>query len=423
MSTSAVSKVAPSQINEILEQAKKKAFEETANEPEPKLTGEVKWPVTAEIGRGLENAVTNETKVGYVNGAKGWLNYRGYDVFNLSLYSTFEETSYALLFGAMPTVNQLADFKKKLAANRSIPSKIISIMKQYPILDTHPMISLSIGVSLLSTFDKTTETLTVEAETEVAIKLIAQMATLAAAVARIRAGKEPIEPDPSLSHAANFIYMLNGERPDKGAERVMDICLILHADHGMNASTFATMVTNSTLSDMYSSIVTGIGTLKGPLHGGANEQVVYQLEEIGSLENVEPWYRKAREAKKKVMGFGHRVYKSYDPRARILGPLVDVFTSDPEIKRLYDIANKLNNLVCAELGKEKKIFPNVDFYSGLVYKAMGIEIPMFSVIFAVSRISGWGGRVLEYLKDNRLFRPRAVYTGPMLAEYVPIEKR
>ncbi len=418
-----MSVLAPTQIDDILAQVKKKAFEETANEPEPKLTGEVKWPVTAEIGRGLENAVTNETKVGYVNGAKGWLNYRGYDVFNLSQFSTFEETSYALLFGAMPTAQQLKEFNEKLAANRKIPAKIIEIMKMYPITETHPMISLSIGVSLLSTFDRTTETLTVEAETEVAIKLIAQMATLAAAVARIRSGKEPIEPDKDLSHAANFLYMLNGKKPDKGAERVMDICLVLHADHGMNASTFATMVTNSTLSDMYSSIVTGIGTLKGPLHGGANEQVVYQLEEIGNLDNVEPWYRASREAKKKVMGFGHRVYKSYDPRARILGPLVDIFTADPEIKRLYDIANKLNELVCAELGKEKKIFPNVDFYSGLVYKAMGIEIPMFSVIFAVSRISGWGGRVLEYLKDNRLFRPRAVYTGPMLAEYVPIEKR
>ncbi|MEI7542991.1 MAG: citrate synthase/methylcitrate synthase [bacterium] len=418
-----MSVVVGTRIDEILEIAKKKAFEETANEPEPKLTGEVKWPVSAEIGRGLENAVTNETKVGYVNGAKGWLNYRGIDIFNLSINSTFEETSYALLFGAMPTISQLEDFSQKLAANRSINPKIIEIMKQYPILDTHPMISLSIGVSLLSTFDKTTETLTVEAETEVAIKLIAQMATVAAAVARIRAGEEPIEPDSSLSHAANFLYMLNGKTPDKNAARVMDICLVLHADHGMNASTFAAMVCNSTRSDMYSSIVAGIGTLKGPLHGGANEQVLYQLEEIGTLENVEDWYKKAREEKRKVMGFGHRVYKSYDPRARILEPLVEVFTADDEISKLYKIANKLNVLVCEDLGKDKKIFPNVDFYSGLVYKAMGIEVQMFSVIFAVARISGWGGRVIEYLKDNRLFRPRAVYTGPMLAEYVPIEKR
>ncbi len=418
-----MSAITTAQINEILEKVKKKAFEETANEPEPKLTGGVKWPVPAEIGKGLENAISNETKVGYVNGAKGWLNYRGYDVFNLALYSSFEETSYVLIFGAMPNAKQLADFKKKLAANRGIPKKVFEIMKQYPIKDTHPMISLSIGVALLSTFDKTTETLTVEAETEIAIKLISQMATIAAAVARIRAGKEPVDPDTSLGHAANFLYMLNGKKPDEVAERIMDICLILHADHGMNASTFASMVTNSTMSDMYSSIVTGIGTLKGPLHGGANEQVVYQLAEIGSLENVEAWFKKARETKKKVMGFGHRVYKSYDPRARILGPLVEGFADDPEIKKLYEIANKLDKMVCAELGKEKKIFPNVDFYSGLVYKAMRIEIPMFCVIFAVSRISGWGGRVLEYLKDNRIFRPRAVYTGPMLVEYVPIEKR
>jgi len=415
--------VAPSQINEILDKARIKAFEETKNEPEPKVTGELKWPVTCEINSGLEGAITNETKVGYVNGAKGWLNYRGYDVFSLAEYSNFEETCYLLIYGRMPNSGELAVFSHKMASYRRIPQGVIDVLKKLPLQDTHPMTALETGISILGMFDGNAETTTVDAEREIGIKLIAQFATVAGAVAMIRQGKEPIVPDEKISHAAHFMYVMTGKKPDANAERVMDICLILHADHGMNASTFAAMVTNSTLSDFYSSVVAGIGCLKGPLHGGANEQVLYQFQEIGSEDKVDEWYKKARETKRKVMGFGHRVYKSYDPRARVLGPLVQIFTGDPEIKRLYAVAEKLDALVCASLGKEKGVFPNVDFYSGLVYRAMGIEIPMFSVIFAVARIPGWVARITEYLKDNRLFRPRDVYTGPMLVDYVPIDKR
>jgi len=204
----------------------------------------------------------------------------------------------------------------------------------------------------------------------------------------------------------------------------MDIALILHADHGMNASTFTTMVVNSSLSDMYSSVVAGIASLKGPLHGGANERVLYDLEEIGNAANVKTWFEKVRETKRKVMGFGHRVYKAYDPRARIFGPIARLMAEkNPAIRGLYETAAELEKVVCGELGAEKKIFPNVDFYSGLIYKALGVETAMFTPIFAVSRIAGWTARALEYLADNRLFRPRAVYIGPIKAEYVPIEKR
>jgi len=204
----------------------------------------------------------------------------------------------------------------------------------------------------------------------------------------------------------------------------MDVALILHADHGMNASTFTTMVINSSLSDMYSSVVGGIGSLKGPLHGGANERVLYDLLEIGSPDKVESWFHKARETKRKIMGFGHRVYKAYDPRARILGPLAKVIADhNPEIKPLYEVAARLDDLVCSELGKEKKVFPNVDFYSGLVYRGLGIDTPMFTPIFAVSRVAGWTARALEYLATNRIFRPRAVYTGPIRLEFVPIDQR
>jgi citrate synthase len=217
--------------------------------------------------------------------------------------------------------------------------------------------------------------------------------------------------------------MMTGSKPDPIIEKAMDISLILHADHGMNASTFTTMVVNSSLADMYGSVVAGISSLKGPLHGGANEKVLYDLEEIGSVSNAEPWFKKAMETKRKVMGFGHRVYKAYDPRARIFGPLAGVLCErNPEVKKLYDVAVKLDGLVCSQLG-EKKIFPNVDFYSGLIYRAMGIETAMFTPIFAVSRVAGWTARALEYLQDNRIFRPRAVYVGPISVPYTSIESR
>jgi citrate synthase len=304
-----------------------------------------------------------------------------------------------------------------------VPDQVIDTLRLLP-RDTHPMAALRTGVSVLGCLDPGADETSVEAEMEISIKLIAQLATIAGAVAMIRKGKDPVAPDPELGHSANYLYMSTGEKPDELAARIMDVALILHIDHGMNASTFTTMVVNSSLSDMYSSVVAGIGSLKGPLHGGANERVMYDLSDIGSPENVEPWYRKAREAKRLIMGFGHRVYKAYDPRARILKPLSALMAEkDAEMDKLYRIAIKLDDLVCAELGKEKGIFPNVDFYSGIVYTGLGFETAMFTPIFAVSRVAGWCARALEYLADNRIFRPRAAYVGPMTAEYVPIDQR
>jgi len=412
------------EVNKLIREAAEKAARETDAEPEPQLVGEVTWPVEVKIGRGLEGALACTTKVGYVNGSKGWLIYRGYNIFDLAEYSSFEETSYLLLYGKLPTKQELDEFNKKLVANRAVDKAVIDVLKMIPTAKTHPMSALRTAVSVLGTLDEKAEETTVEAEREVAIKLIAKMATIAAAIARIRQGKEPVEPDSSLSHAGNFLYMMTGEKPDATYERIMDVALILHADHGMNASTFTTMVVNSSLSDMYSSVVGGICSLKGPLHGGANERVLYDLEEIGDPSNVEAWFKKARETKRKVMGFGHRVYKAYDPRARILGPLAKLLSEkDPANKKLYETAVKLDAIVCKELGVEKKVFPNVDFYSGIVYRSMGIETAMFTPIFAVSRVAGWTARALEYLAENRIFRPRAVYTGPVKADYVPIDKR
>ena len=257
-------------------------------------------------------------------------------------------------------------------------------------------------------------------------QLISSLATIAAAVARLRKGSLPIAPDPTLSHAANFIYMLTGRRPDPVEERVMDIALILHADHGMNASTFASMVVASTLSDIYMAVGAGIAALNGPLHGGANEKVIHMLKDIGGPSKVKSWYKKALSKKEKIMGFGHRVYKAYDPRARVLGPLAKYLVearADKASQDLFKTAQELEKEIVPTLGATKKIFPNVDFYSGIVYSCLGISSENFTPIFAASRVSGWTARVMEYLENNRIFRPRAMYTGPFNRKYTSIDKR
>ena len=259
---------------------------------------------------------------------------------------------------------------------------------------------------------------------EACYHLIAGVSTLTAAIYRIRRGLMPIEPDPKLSHAANLLYLMTGRRPSPLEERIMDVALILHADHGMNASTFAALVVASTLSDTYFSVGSGIAALNGPLHGGANEQVVRTLKKIGEVENVKPWVAKMRASKRRIMGFGHRVYKAYDPRARILGPLVEYLAQNkPHVQKLYRIARALEKEVLASFGMAKKIFPNVDFYSGLAYCCLDIPEYMFTPLFAASRVAGWTARVLEYMHNNRIFRPRAIYTGEFNRKVTPIEER
>ncbi len=256
------------------------------------------------------------------------------------------------------------------------------------------------------------------------IHLISGLATITAAIERVRGHRLPIEPDPTLGHAANFLYMMTGERPTPEQERIMDIALILHADHGMNASTFASMVVASTLSDLYYSIGAGIAALSGPLHGGANEAVLMMLEGIGHPDNVDEWFERTMRRKEKIMGMGHRVYKTYDPRARILGPLAShVAKHNKDAALLLRTARTLEKRVVETLGKEKAIFPNVDFYSGIVYKALGIHRDMFTPVFAVSRVAGWTARVNEYMKKNRIFRPRALYVGEPSRQYEPLRNR
>lgn len=410
-------------IQEIILAAAAKARAETSDEPEAAFTGTPEFPIECKVGRGLEGAVAATTKVGYVNGQRGWLVYRGIDIFDLAAYSSYEETTYLLLFGGLPTKSQLAEFKQQLVANRELPPYIYEVLRKMPIRETHPMSALRTAVSLLGNFEAKSEDTSVANETRISIQLIAQLPTIVGAIARMRQGKDPLPPSPELGHAANLVRQMVGGEPSELIDRLMDVALILHADHGMNASTFTTMVVNSSLSDMHGSVVAGIASLKGPLHGGANERVLYDLEEIGTVDNVEPWFAKARETKRKVMGFGHRVYKAYDPRARILGPLAELLVEHrPEEERLYRVATKLEQVVCGELG-DKQIFPNVDFYAGFAYRAMGVETQMMTPIFAVSRVAGWTARALEYLQDNRIYRPRAAYTGPIHVDYQPIDKR
>ena len=460
------------EVTEIILAARDKARKEVENTPEPELTQPISWPVHCTVGPGLEGAIACETNIGYVNGTRGWLIYRGYDIFDLCAHSTYEEVSYLLVHGDLPTRQQLEQFAAKLRDYRHLP-KTKRILMGFPVEDMNAMAALRIGTNMMrqefTYVDREAGRPALEraiaadedsipmetpprgeqhavyefrrppqrrkrprsgaelgpAESlEAAYHLIAGVASLAGAVNRIRTNHLPLEPDPQLSHAANLIYMMTGRRPTPVEERIMDVCLILHADHGMNASTFAALVVASTLSDIYFAVGSGIAALSGPLHGGANEQVLYTLREIGNAENVRAWYAQARAQKRKIMGFGHRVYRAYDPRARVLGPLAErLAQGNSEHNALLKTAKALENEVVATLGKEKGIFPNVDFYSGLVYSCLGIPPAMFTTIFAVSRVAGWTARILEYLKNNRIFRPRAMYVGPFDRQYAPINDR
>ncbi len=461
------------EITELILDAAAKARREVSTEPEPELTKPIKWPVNCTVGPGLEGAIACETRVGYVNGTKGWLIYRGYDIFQLCAHSTYEEVAYLLLEGALPTASQLATFKRRLATGWLMP-QTQRLMMGFPIERMNAMSALRLGTNLMrqeftyldleaarpdvdsaisadedsipmetqprgekhAVYEfpgrrsrrrrpkRVSSTLMPAVEIESCCRLISGLASLAGAVARVRSGHLPIEADPSLSHAANLIYTMTGRRPSAREERVMDVALILHADHGINASTFASLVVASTLADMYLAVGAGIAALTGPLHGGANEQVVRTLRKIGDPANVPAWFDKALQQKRKIMGFGHRVYKAYDPRARVLGPLVGhLARSNEEARPMYEVAQALEKCVAATLGREKRIFPNVDFYSGLVYMCLGIPEDMFTPIFAVSRVAGWTARVLEYLERNRIFRPRAMYVGAFDKQYVPVDER
>jgi citrate synthase len=353
-----------------------------------------------------------------VNGKTGQLIYRGYDIHDLVANTTFEEVIYLLWHEDLPTQAQLVELEKQLRANRKLPSQVVDFLKSVP-PKAPPMDMLRTAVSLLGLYDPDGRDNSLEASRRKAMRLTAQIATIVATFHRIREKKEIVPPDPSLNHAANLLYMMRGEKPDDYMAKTMDVALILHADHEFNASTFAARVTIATLSDMYDAIVSAIGTLSGPLHGGANEQVMLMLREIGSEDKAEQWIKDALARKARIMGFGHRVYKTDDPRAVELKGMSRELGERTGQPQWFRMSERVQSVVHADKG----LFPNVDFYSASTYYVMDIPIDLYTPIFAASRISGWSAHVLEQLENNRLIRPRSDYVGPRDKKVVPIDRR
>ena len=375
---------------------------------------------TTHAPKGLEGVVATTSRICYIDGDRGVLAYRGIDIHELADHSNFEETCHLLWFGKLPARSELKKLRERLAAERHLHPSILTLLGNAP-RTALPMDVLRTAVSALSFYDPDDKKNDHDANVAKAIRLTSQIAMMVAAYDRMRKGKPVVEPDGSLSHAANFLLLLSGERPSPTAERALDIALILHADHELNASTFAARVTAATMSDMHSAVTSAIGALKGPLHGGANEAVFRILEAIdrGGTDPVE--YVKGMLAqKKKVPGFGHRVYHTEDPRATHLRAMARDLGHSSGQAKWYEMSHKIEEFVKAE----KKLNANVDFYSASTYHTLGIDVDLFTPIFAVSRISGWAAHVIEQLDDNRLIRPRADYLGPEYpARYVPIEQR
>jgi citrate synthase len=371
--------------------------------------------------KGLEGVVAAETELSFIDGEKGVLEYVGIDIDSLARHSTFEETVFLLWNKRLPKKSELDAFNKDLREHYPLPAEIMTLLRQMP-KNAQPMHMLRTMVSAMGMVDKDPNTIELGAYQRKATALLAQTPTIIAAFDRLRRGLEPVAPDKSLSFAANFLYMLNGEKPTPTMERAFDACMILHADHGLNASTFTSLVITSTLSDFYSSMSGAIGALRGPLHGGANEGVMIMLREIGSIEKVEPFMKDALANKKKIMGFGHRVYKAYDPRAKYLKTLAEQLAKDTGNTDLYAMSKKIED-VMHDAVAAKGIYPNVDFYSATTYHSIGLKLDLFTPMFAMSRISGWAAHNLEQLSDNRLIRPKAAYVGPHGVKYIPLNER
>jgi len=375
----------------------------------------------SDYAKGLEGVIANESALSNVEGLDGRLSYLGYSIDELVGNCSFEETTYLLHFGKLPNTSELAEFEKSLRTNREIPQGVIDFLKSAP-KDANPMDVLRTGVSMLGLFDKRAGIgePNQDANREVAISLCAQTSVIVAYYHRARQGLDlpPVRED--LSEAGHFLYLITGEEPSKAATKTLDIAYILHADHGMNASTFSARVTVATLSDFYSAMTSAVGTLKGPLHGGANEGVIKMLQEIGSLDKVDAYVEDCLENKKKIMGIGHRVYKVLDPRAPHLQKMAIKLTEELGETKWIDMSERIATM----MRDRKGLNANVDFYSATVYYSLDIPTDLFTPIFAISRMAGWTAQVLEQLEDNRLYRPLTKYVGPTeLSKVVPIEER
>lgn len=368
--------------------------------------------------KGLEGVVAAETRLSDVRGEEGVLIYAGYNINELAGKVCYEEVVHLLHENRLPNKQELQNLKKTLAANRALPGKLVDILRALP-KETPPMHAIRTGISALGCFDPEAEETEMAAQKRKALRLIAQIPIVTATFHRLRCGKEPRESDSSLGEAANFLYLLDDEKPSREKEDTMDLCYVLHADHGMNASTFSARVTIATLSDLYSAITTAIGTLKGPLHGGANEGVIKMLQEIGTPGKVDSYVENALATKQKIMGIGHRVYKTLDPRAPHLRKMAQKLSSKIGEAKWIEMSDRI-----AELMYERKhLNANVDFYSATVYYSLGVPTDLFTPIFAIARTAGWTAHILEQLADNRLIRPQSLYTGPVGLTVTPLDQR
>lgn len=386
-----------------------------------KLTKMAKWGESldqviqrlASQAKGLEDVVAGTSSITFIDGVDGRLLYRGFDIKDLAAQSTYEETTYLLLQEELPTERQLEDFSHNLNTKRPIPREVVSIIKTLP-RNADAMDALRVGVSTLGIFDDP-----MYSQKEKAMSIAAKIGTIVAAIHRHKHDQSPLAPKQDLGYSSNFLYMVTGKEPSEEDTKLMDALFILHADHELNASTFAARVITSTLSDIYSAVTGAVGALKGPLHGGANEKVVEMTSEIESKGQVDNYLMERLEKKQKIMGFGHRVYKTMDPRAKILKDMAAAFVSTEKEREDLRILQRVEDI----MRREKSLYPNVDLYSGLALNHLGIPTYLFTPVFAVGRAPGWLAHVLEQYADNRIIRPRAEYIGSKAAKYVPIQSR
>lgn len=379
----------------------------------------VREPVV--IHKGLDNVYVKESKICFIDGEASKLFYRGYSIEDLASKSTFEETTYLLIYGSLPTQKQIGNFKAAISSQRALEPKLLQLIRSFP-STSDPMDVLRTSVSALGVYDTRPTTDKIEERIQKALQILAKAPTIIAAFDRLRNGVEPVPPNPELSQAADFLQMLFAVAPDSYDAHIMDVAMILHAEHEMNASTFSCTVTASTLADMYSIITSGISTLRGPLHGGANEAALRTVLEVGDASKAEEYVVRALAEKKRIMGFGHRVYKTWDPRYVILKKLGSELAAKKGETKLYDTATAIEDSALKHL-VGSPIFPNVDSYSGIVFHMLGIPTDLFTPIFAMSRIAGWTAHAIEYLEANRLIRPKALYIGQTGQPYVRIDDR
>ena len=372
----------------------------------------------AAAGAGLRGVVAASSSIGDVNGERGELIYQGYDIHDLAEHSTFEETVFLLWNGRLPAGPELEELKSEIGRSYEVPRAVLDLVRTFP-KTAEPMDALRTAVSALSIYSKNAHDITREAAVRTATRLTAQLPVLVAAIERMRKGREPVAPRPDLNIATNFLYMLTGELPAERDARIFDVCLVLHADHELNASTFTARVVAGTLADVYGSVTAALAALSGPLHGGANTNVMKMLLEIGEIDKAEEFVQSALAQKKKIMGIGHAVYKTEDPRATHLRRFSQEVGKSKGETKWYEISRRIEEYI----HREKGMYPNVDFYSASTYYMMGIPLELYTPIFAVSRISGWTAHVLEQYANNKLIRPRAEYIGPRDLKYVPISER